>query len=174
MNKVCPTSIMNTSTVRASILAVLALTLNSCVTPPPPPPAPSAKIHPHRIDKGAAAKTYALTSDWSADGWVIKSGAMISFNADGTGLFEGSIYQVSGPEDRDEVRFQSVQLGKDGNTLFTSPGADTGIGLYIQGLKRERVHTVHFAFDARQFAAIESVTFMARRARAYAPLTPGA
>lgn len=164
---------MNTSIVRASLLAVFAFTLSSCVTPPPPPPVPSAKIKPQRIDKAAASKTYALTSDWSADGWVIKAGTMISFNADGTGLFEGTIYQVTGTEERDEVRFQAVQLGRDGNTLFTSPGADTGVGLYIQGLKRERVHTVHFAFDARQFGAIDSVTFMARRAKLLTPVITG-
>lgn len=154
---------MNPFALRFLALAA-SVVLASCSSVPAPV-TPYANMTLSRIDKPTSpgAKTYALVNEWNNDGWVLKKGAMISFNSDGTGLFEGTIYNSVDAPKNNEVRLHAIAYGKDSNKLFSFPGADAGYAMHVSQRHHERVHTAPFGFDARQFDSIQNVTLAARR-----------
>ena len=144
-----------------ALAASAVISLPSCVTPIGAPPL--AETQPVRIDKGEATKTFALTSDWRDDGWVIKKGSMISFNVDGTGIMEVTGYDDTTPPRRSRLHVWAYLFGADGNGLFKQPNSDAGQVLHLHGTRKDCIATVPFAFDSRYFKSITSVTFRAGR-----------
>jgi hypothetical protein len=128
---------------------------------------PMAVSQPKRLDLAPSqsatpySKTFRLPHDWQYDSWVMKKGTQITFNADGTGVFDATVYSQY-TRQHDELHFQSVQYGVDGNTLFTVPGSDVGYPLHIRGAFRDQVYTGRFGFDKRYFPYINDVKFFAR------------
>lgn len=145
-------------------LALAALGLGSCTTTYVTPMAVS---QPKRLDLAQSqsatpfAKTFQLPRDWQYDSWVMKQGSEITFNADGTGVFNATVFSQY-TKQADELHFQSVQYGVDGNTLFVVPGSDVGYPLHIRGAFRDHVYTGRFGFDKRYFPYINDVKFYAR------------
>lgn len=105
-------------------------------------------------------KSFMLARDWYGEGWSMKKGGMISFSADGTELFEATIFGADAA--KNVVHFQSVQSGPDGHSLFSFPGSDTGYAMHLRGANRDCVFTQRFGFDARHYAAISDAKFLAR------------
>jgi hypothetical protein len=114
-------------------------------------------------DQGASSKTFTLPNDWQFSVWVIKRGANIVFNADGTGTFSGVIYaHQTASAYGDMLHLQSIQYGRDGNRLFTFPGNDIGAAMGLRAPFRDFPYDVAFGFDPRQFERIDSVKWYAR------------
>lgn len=147
----------------ARLLAALAATtlVTSCVTPPAEPP--FAQHAPVLINKTELTKTFALDHDWRSDGWVMKKGSMISFNSDGTGVMELTVYEETMPPRRSRLHFFSDQFGKDGNGLFKLPNSDNGQILHLHGVRKDCIYTVPFAYDNRFFQGITGINFRAGR-----------
>lgn len=143
-----------------SVLAAATL-VTACVTPPAEPP--YAQQAPVLINKTELTKTFALSHDWSSDGWVMKKGSMISFNSDGTGVMELTVYEETMPPRRSRLHFFSEQHGPDGNGLFKLPNSDNGQILHLHGVRKDCIHTVPFAYDSRYFTGITSIHFRAGR-----------
>ena len=151
-------------------LKLFTLLLASCSTPAPLPTL--AEAHPQVMAKKdmPGTKTYMLKYDWQGEGWAMKKGGLISFNADGTGLFEATVY---GPDAaRNVLYFQSVQSGKDGHPLFSFPGSDTGYAMHLRGANRDCVFTQRFGFDPRHYTAITDAKFLARLRRSSEGMMP--
>jgi hypothetical protein len=148
------------------VLAVVLVTacLASCTTTYITPMAVS---QPKRLDLAQSqsatplSKTFSLPRDWQYDSWVMKKGSNITFNADGTGTFSITAYSQF-TKQHDELHFQSIQYGADGNTLFVVPGSDVGYPIHLRGSYRDFVYTGRFGFDRRYFPYIEDVKFFAR------------
>lgn len=140
---------------------ILSSVFSACVTPPAEPP--FASHSPVLIEKTEMTKTFALDHDWSADGWTMKKGSMISFNADGTGVMELTTYEGAMPPRRSRLHFFSDQYGADGNGLFKLPNSDGGQILHLHGVRKDCIHTVPFAYDSRYFPSITSINFRAGR-----------
>jgi len=146
--------------------ASAALLLSGCTTTYVTPIAVTTL---KRTDSGpgqdalADSKTFTLPHDWQFGAWVMKRGARIVFNADGTGTFSGVIYatQTASPYG-DMLHLQSIQYGRDGNRLFSFPGTDTGAGLGLRSAHRDFPYDASFGFDARYFERIDSVKWFAR------------
>lgn len=128
---------------------------------------PMAVCHPRRLDVSpsqsvmAPGKTFTIPHDWQYDSWVMKKGARITFFEDGTGEFNGTVFSQYSTQ-HDELHFQSVQYGVDGNALFTFPGSDVGHVLHIRGSMRDFPYTVRFSFNRAYYPYIHDVKFMAR------------
>jgi hypothetical protein len=144
-------------------LAALALgsLLTACVTPPAEPP--FAVHSPVPMEKTELTKTFVMNHDWSHDGWVMKRGSMINFNADGTGVMEITVYEEAMPPRRSRLHFFSEQFGPDGNGLFKLPNSDGGQILHLHGVRKDCISTVPFAYDARYFPSITRVNFRVGR-----------
>lgn len=88
---------------------------------------------------------------------------MISFQPDGTGVIELSIFDTLPTGKAERVHFFTHVFGKDGNALFTLPNTDAGHVLHVHGVRKDCIHTIPFAYDARYFSSIERVQFSAGR-----------
>jgi hypothetical protein len=143
----------------------MAMLLSACMAPQPPQKPVLFSAQTQRIDAKdkMGAKTFAITRAWNADGWSIKQGGMISFQADGTGVLELSIFDTLPTGKAEHVHFYTHVYGKDGNKLMTLPNTDTGHVLHVHGVRQDCIHTIPFAYDARYFSSIERVTFSAGR-----------
>ncbi|MBL9117572.1 MAG: hypothetical protein JNJ83_21380 [Verrucomicrobiaceae bacterium] len=142
------------------VLAPL-LCLASCAHHPGPPE--MSEVAPRLINKTELAKTFALDADWRSDGWVIKKGSLISFNKDGTGLMEVTSYEDTTPPRRSRLHLFTYAFGRDGNGLFKLPNSDGGQVLHLHGTRKDCIHTVPFAFDARYFDSLSGLSFRAGR-----------
>lgn len=148
------------------LLLPLALgMLNSCTTTYITPMAVS---QPKRMDFApdqsvpANQKTFVLPHDWQYGSWSMKKGCLITFNQDGTGFFNGTIYSQHANETPEEVHLQAVTYGADGNTLFTFPGSDVGFPIHVRRSQHDQIAEARFGFDQRYFAYIQDVKFFAR------------
>jgi hypothetical protein len=106
-------------------------------------------------------RQYVTKADWHDGDWVMKKGATIAFRADGLGSFSGRLYTVR-PARNQELHFQSVQYGRDGNLLFAAPAADLGHAIHARSYGQDYPVDFNFGYDARQFPYIERVLFTAR------------
>ena len=114
-------------------------------------------------DTAVASKTFTLPNDWQFGVWVMRRGAQIVFNADGTGTFSAVIYATqTGGAYGDMLHLQSIQYGRDGNRLFTFPGTDVGAAMGLRSAFRDFPYDAAFGFDPRQFERIDSVKWYAR------------
>ncbi|MEM0895798.1 MAG: hypothetical protein AAGJ79_02850 [Verrucomicrobiota bacterium] len=149
---------------RLLILAFLAALLAGCtqtyVTP-------MAVAQPRRADFSddqsaiPPQKSFFLPGDWQYNNWVMKKGTKITFYADGFGEFEGTVYsQMSSSPD--ELHFQAIQYGKDGNRLFTFPASDVGHPIHIRHSFNDYPQTVRFAYNKKYFDSIHDCKFHAR------------
>lgn len=149
---------------KALAALLVTLSLASCTTTYITPMAVS---QPKRLDLSMSqsatpySKTFVLPHDWQYDSWVMKKGTQITFNADGTGVFNVTAFSQF-TKKHDELHFQSIQYGIDGNTLFVVPGADVGYPIHLRGSFRDFVYTGRFGFDKRYFNHINDVKFFAR------------
>jgi hypothetical protein len=143
----------------------IALLLSACVAPQPIVKPILHQAQASRIDgkDKMAGKTYAITQAWNADGWTIKQGGMVSFQPDGSGVIELSIFDNLPTGKAERVHFYVHVFGKDGNSLFTLPNTDAGHVLHVHGVRKDCIHTIPFAYDARYFSSIERVQFSAGR-----------
>lgn len=143
-------------------LSLLPL-LSGCQTTKPRPTS-STSVPRQKITAPAdpaASKQFATVTDWSNGIWVIKKGATIAFRRDGIGSFSARVYTVQSAR-RQELQFQSVQYGKDGNELFLAPAADLGYAIHARNPNRDYPVDLNFGFDARQFPEIDRVTYVSR------------
>jgi len=136
---------------------LLSSAFTSCVTPPAEPP--FASHAPVLMEKTEMTKTFVMNHDWSADGWTLKKGSLISFNSDGTGVMELTVYEETMPPRRSRLHFFSDQYGPDGNGLFKLPNSDGGQILHLHGVRKDCIHTVPFAYDSRYFPSITRINF---------------
>lgn len=142
------------------LLAAVSCTTKTYITP-------MAVAQPNRVDFSADqslpadVKTFTLPADWQYGTWVVKKGATIQFNRDGTGEFSAVIFSqhVGSP---DELHFQSVQYGIDQNVLFTFPGSEVGLRMGLRESFRDFPYETRFGFDPRLFDSIVDVKFLAR------------
>ncbi len=131
----------------------------------PVPPMATTSPHPllpvDKLEGEHAEKTFVLGSDWSHGPWVLKRGAKISFRPDGTGHFSAVVYAR---EDIgvDELHFQSIQYGADGNVLFAFPDNPVGYPLHIRRPLKDFPYDADFGFDPRHYHSISEAKFFAR------------
>ena len=124
---------------RTTLLPTLALSLTLLTQCTTLPQSTLFEAHPSLVqdksqpaDAPVSSKTYKLASDWNGDGWVIKRGAEIRFNADGTGEFSCVTYAHPELTLPNAVQFQALQYGPDGNLLFGVPSSDVGESLQLR------------------------------------------
>ena len=145
------------------LAAIFALACTACHTLEPPPMAtarPSPLLPVDKLADTAAEKSFVLNADWSEGAWVIKRGATITFRPDGTGHFSAVVF-CSQDIGVDEIRFQSIQYGADGNTLFAFPDNAVGYPLHIRRKSKDYPYDVKFGFDSRYFDSIVRSKFFA-------------
>ena len=145
--------------------ALAGFILSSCHTLETPPtasasPAPVAPPVDQVVDT-QSEKSFKLRHDWAHGAWVIKRGANITFRSDGTGHFGAVIFSRQ-PTGFDEVRFQSIQYGRDGNVLFAFPDNPVGYPLHVRRPAKDYPYNANFGFDPRHFDSINHVNFFAR------------
>jgi hypothetical protein len=155
-------SLMSRST--AAILLLIPLALSSCTTTYLTPMAVTQTTRGDvTLDQTTPSnqKTFLLPHDWQYNNWVIKKGSQITFYSDGIGEFEACVFSqfTTSP---DEVHFQSIQFGKDGNRLFSFPETEVGYPLHIRASYQDFPYNVRFAFDPRFFDDINEAKFFAR------------
>ncbi len=137
--------------------------LSSCHTLEPPPMAravPQPILPVDKLVDTPAEKTFVLRGDWAQGAWVIKRGATITFRPDGTGQFSAVVY-CSQDVGVDELRFQSIQYGSDGNTLFAFPDNPVGYPMHIRRPAKDYPYDANFGFDPRHFDSIHRAKFFA-------------
>lgn len=144
--------------------ALLLVALSSCTTTYVTPMAVTQTTRADVIaDETAPAnqKVFHLPHDWQYNNWVIKRGSKITFHSDGIGEFDARVFSqfTTSP---DEVHFQSIQYGKDGNRLFSFPETEVGYPLHIRSSYQDFPYSVRFAFDPRFFDDITEAKFFAR------------
>jgi hypothetical protein len=123
-------------------------------------------------DLPPVSKAYKLQSDWSGDGWVVKRGAEIRFNADGTGEFSCVTYAHPDLALPNAVQFQALQYGPDGNLLFGVPSSDVGESLHLRSPMRDYPYRMPFGFNKAYFKDLTSVRFMGRLLKPMVPPLP--
>ncbi len=155
-----PTSI----SLAAASLGLAMLVLPACTTTYI---TPMATASPARVDKTrdqavpADTKVFSLQRDWQYGPWIMKRGAQILFRSDGTGEFSGTVYAQTDTAPQ-ELHFQSIQYGLDGNRLFSFPQRDVGFRMIMRRSNTDYVYNQSFGFDERHFDHIHSVKFFAR------------
>lgn len=162
-----------------TLLPTLALTLTLLTQCSTPPKSPLFEAHPSFVlDKSqlpatpALSKTYKLHSDWAGDGWIVKRGAEIHFNANGTGDFSCVVYAHPDLSLPNAIQFQSLQYGQDGNLLFGVPSSDAGESLHLRSAMRDYPYRMPFGFNKAYFNALTTVHFMGRLLRPMVPPLP--
>lgn len=145
--------------------AGLALLLSACTTAQPISRPQLQQCSAIRIDQKtpSTGKTFAIDHAWHTDGWCMKQGGMISFQPDGTGIIEATLYDTVPTGKAERIHLYIHAYGKDGNALFTLPNADAGHVLHVHGVRQDCIHTLPFAYDARYFSSIEKIRFSAGR-----------
>lgn len=119
--------------------------------------------HAPAQDAPVASKSFTLPHDWQFGIWVVKRGARIVFNADGTGTFSGVLFaHQTTAAYGDMLHLQSIQYGPDGNRLFAFPGTDVGAAMGLRSPYRDFPYDIAFGFDPRYFSRIDSVKWYAR------------
>ena len=164
---------------RTTLLPSLALSLTLLTQCTTLPQSTLFEAHPNLVqDKSlppgtpAVSKTYNLASDWNGDGWVIKRGAEIRFNADGTGEFSCVTYAHPELALPNAVQFQSLQYGPDGNLLFGVPSSDVGESLHLRSPMRDYPYRMPFGFNKAYFNDLSTVRFMGRLLKPMVPPLP--
>jgi hypothetical protein len=152
--------------VRCIASLCLLYALASCVAPQPSalPPLARMQATPMGGKGDGAGKSYVFPRDWSADGWTLKKGAAITFSPDGTGVMEATVYDTLATGKAERLHCFIHVAGTDGNELFVLPNTDAGHVLHVHGVRKDCIHTVPFAYDARYFASIQRVTLSVGRA----------
>ncbi len=148
----------------ATLLLSIPIAITSCTTTYVTPMAVSQTTRADvTLDQTTPSnqKTFLLPHDWQYNNWVIKRGSKITFYSDGIGEFEARVFSqfTTSP---DEVHFQSIQYGKDGNRLFSFPETEVGYPLHIRSSYQDFPYNVRFAFDPRLFDDINEAKFYAR------------
>lgn len=155
---------LNLSLLSRSALGLGLLSLLTACQTTPSAPVSSISV-PRKVlsapEDPNATRQYATTTDWRNGDWVVKKGATISFRPDGIGSFSARVYTVQ-PARGQELQFQSVQYGKDGNELFLAPAADLGHAIHARQPHRDFPIDLNFGFDARHFPHIERVKYVSR------------
>ena len=145
-------------------IAAICLSVAACRTLSVPPMAVISAEPLLPVDKLAdtpTGKTFTLRGDWAHGAWVIKKGASITFQPDGIGRFSAVVY-CREDVGVDEIRFQAIQYGADGNTLFAFPDNPVGYPLHVRSAAKDFPYDVSFGFDPRYFNSIEESKFFAR------------
>jgi hypothetical protein len=146
---------------RFSFLLAL-LSLAACSSPPPPAYTVVSFRLSRQADSGDLSKTFVLDSDLHGNGWTMRKGARIAFNADGTAVLDTVVYARDGLNLPNAIQLESVQYGSDGNIQFAVPGSDVGHSLHMRHPGRDYPYTVRFGFNPAYHAGIHSVTFKCR------------
>lgn len=142
-------------------LAMLMLATAGCTTQPASYTVLSTLLDKH-TDSNEFSKIFTLKSDMNGNGWVMRKGTKISFNADGSALLETNVHAREELNLPNAIQLESIQYGPDGNVQFSLPGDDVGHSLHLRHARRDYPYTVRFGYKRAYFPSIATVKFACR------------
>jgi hypothetical protein len=142
--------------------ALLLFASAACTTKPEPAPTVLSTYLSKHSDTSDLSKVFTLNSDIQGNGWVMRKGTKLTFNADGSALLETIVYAQDGLNLPNAVQLESIQYGADGNVQFSIPGNDVGHSLHLRHARRDYPYTVRFGYKRAYFEAITKVKFACR------------
>lgn len=142
--------------------ALVLLASAACTTKPGPAPTVLSTYLSNHSDTSDLSKVFTLNSDIHGNGWVMRKGTKLAFNADGSALLETVVYAQDGLNLPNAIQLESIQYGTDGNVQFSIPGNDVGHSLHLRHARRDYPYTVRFGFKRAYFEAITKVEFACR------------
>lgn len=145
------------------LLCLLSVALlGGCVSQPANYTVVSTYLKPHADSVADYRKVYHLSSDLHGNGWVMRKGTRITFNADGSGELSTVVFAMEGLPLPNAIQLESIQYGSDGNIEFAFPGNDVGQPLHMRHARRNYPYRIPFGYKKAYFSRIHSVKFVAR------------
>jgi hypothetical protein len=142
--------------------ALLLLTSAACTTKPEPAYTVVSTHLSKHSDSNDLSKVFTLNSDVHGNGWVMRKGTKLTFNADGSALLDTIVYAQDGLSLPNAIQLESIQYGADGNVQFSIPGNDVGHSLHLRHARRDYPYSVRFGYKRAYFEAITKVKFACR------------